>query len=179
MLKKEGDEMSQVKSHLITGKAFWYKAVGAPVPKYEKPNDAALIDREWVFDLAVDKATVKQLKALGLADKIKNKGDERGDFITFKRNAVKGDNVTQNNPIKMVDHHGNPWNRSVKVGNGSTLNVRFNVYDGRRGKKQVVLAVQVWDLVKYEGSAGNDFPTKPADTEQEFVADDSEFEVAA
>jgi hypothetical protein len=150
-------------STLITGKAFWTKILGKPVPKYEQPADAPLKDREWTFDLSVDNATVKVLKDLGLGSKIKNKQDDMGNYITFKRNATKNDEAnTPNNPIKVVDHHGKPWDSKVSIGNGSTLNVRFNVYQGRKANKPVVLAVQVWDLVKYNNPNG-DFPVKEED----------------
>lgn len=150
-------------SVLITGKSYWNKILGKPVPKYEMPTDTALQNREWTFDLAVDKETVTTLKKLGLGPKIKNKGDDRGNFIQFRRNATKQDaDNTPNNPIKVVDHHGKPWDTKKPIGNGSTLNVRFNVWQGKKSAKPVVLAVQVWDLVEYNNGNGG-FPVKEDD----------------
>ena len=131
-------------NYLITGKAFYAKIVGKPVPKYQ-PEDG----NEWAFDLAVDANGVAQLKKLGLADKIKTKNDERGNYIQFRRGEYKGDKITKNDPIPIVDHRNQAWDGKTLIGNGSTLNVRFSVYPGRKGNKAFVTAVQVWDHVEY------------------------------
>lgn len=150
---------------LIRGKAYWAKIVGKPTPGYDKSK------LEWSFDLSIDDETRKQLIKEGVGDRIKNKGDERGDFITFKRPAKRQDG-TDSKPIKVVDHHGNAWDRRL-IGNGSTLNVKFLINEYNAGprviRKPAVLAVQVWDYVEYEGKNNNnfedDFPVKDSGVE--------------
>lgn len=130
---------------MIQGKAFWAKVVGKPVKGYNEG------DLEWSIDVAVDAAARKKLVELGLEEKIKNKGDDRGDFINFKRRARKKDG-TESKPIKIVDKYGKDWDGAL-IGNGSIVNVKFAVNEWEFGKKSGVradiLALQVWDLVEY------------------------------
>jgi hypothetical protein len=150
-------------SVLIKGVAYWASICGKPKPGYNNGPD------EWSLDLSVDKETVARLTELGLKKKIKNKDDARGQFITFKRKAIKKDRETgkevPNNPIRIVDHRGEPWPQDKLIGNGSTLNVRFNVntrpgfQGGPATQAADILSVQVWDHKPYEGK-GAEFPTK-------------------
>lgn len=103
----------------------------------------------------VDDETVSRLTAEGLKDKLKDKGN--GSYMTFKRRELKIDG-SPNQPIRVVDHHGEAWDAKQKIGNGSTVNVNFAINEYGKGQKSAnILSMQVWDLVKYEGS---EFPTK-------------------
>ena len=134
---------------LIRGTAKWAKVTGEPVWGYEKKH------KEWSIDVYVDKETLARLTAEGLGDKIKDKGN--GDYMTFKRRESKQDG-TPNSPIRVVDHHGEPWNPRTKIGNGSTVNVNFAINEFGKGQKSAnILSMQVWDLVPYEGA---EFPVK-------------------
>jgi hypothetical protein len=143
---------------MIQGKAYWAKVVGDPVKGYN-PGEF-----EWSIDVTVDANTKKQLKELGVLDRVKDKADERGAFITFKRKSVKADG-TPAKPIRIVDSDGKEWDGKTKIGNGSIVNVKFAVNEipafggGKPRLKPSILAVQVWDLVPYEGK-GDDFPQK-------------------
>lgn len=98
----------------------------------------------------------------GLKAKIKNKGDDRGDFISFKRKEIRSDGVTAK-PIRVVDNLKKLWDQEVKIGNGSEVNVSFVVneytYNGTTGKKPGLIAIQVVKLVPYEGGNHEDFAT--------------------
>ena len=154
---------------LIRGKAYWAKVLGEPLRNDNYPENP----RQWSVDVAVDAKTLETLKEAGLFGKIKNKGDERGSFITFKRKEFKSGGTTANQAIKIVDHHGNAWDKRKLIGNGSEVNVRFNIYEDRRGgKNPAILAIQVWDLVTYEAPNREDFPVK--DTEGDAGEPDSE-----
>lgn len=127
----------------------WAKIIGKPQKGY---NDGP---EQWAFDAFLNKDQVKELKALGLGPKIKDKGE--GPFIQFKRKAkevVKQDGTKTLNYIPIFDHHNNPWGGAL-IGNDSILNVSFmvNQRPGYKGAKPTmaadVLAVQVWDLVEY------------------------------
>jgi hypothetical protein len=134
---------------LVRGKAKWAKVTGEPVWGYENKH------REWSIDVYFDDETIEKLKAEGLGEKIKDKGN--GAYMTFKRRELKQDG-TNNQPIRVVDHHGEPWETRVKIGNGSTVNVNFaiNPY-GKNQKSANILSMQVWDLVPY---TGGEFPTR-------------------
>jgi len=56
----------------------------------------------------LSEAAVKWLEEKGI--EVKNKGDERGYYITYK---------SANYPFKPLDDDGAPMNQEVKVGNGS------------------------------------------------------------
>lgn len=134
---------------LIRGKAKWTKVLGEPVWGYQNQH------KEWSVDVYIDEETLHRLEVEGLKEKIKDKGN--GSFITFKRRELKQDG-TANNPIRVVDHHGEAWNPKVKIGNGSIVNVNFAINEYGKGQKSAnILSMQVWELVKYEGS---EFPTR-------------------
>lgn len=139
---------------------YWCKVVGAPTKGYDEGS------LEWSFDVALTGATiagedaVSHLKGAGLGTRVKNKGDEKGDFLHLKRNAVKKDG-DPSKPIAIVDSAGKAWD-DRKIGNGSKLNVKVLVQEYGDTKKPKLtlkpMAIQVWDYVPYEGGAS--FPTK-------------------
>ena len=150
---------------IIQGKAYWAKIIGAPQGGFDKSV------LEWSMDLAIDAETRKKLEAEGLKSKIKNKGDDRGDFIQFKRKAVKSDG-TSAKPIRVVGPGGKNdlWD-DRKIGNGSKVNVSMVIndteYGGKKFKKPGIIAVQVIDYVPYEGGDYEEFPEyDDAGTEQ-------------
>ncbi len=157
---------------LIQGKAFYAKVLGKPQPGYDKEKN------EWSFDLSLDEKGKAEAKRLGFTEKIKNKGDDRGDFIQFKRGEFKntkpGEPAVANTPFSVVDQHGKPWDSKKLIGNGSTLNVKYSIYAGRKGNKPIALAIQVWDHVPY--TAGG-FPTKKLETAQ--AEDEADFTTAS
>jgi len=135
---------------LIQGKSKWTKVLGEPVWGYQNAH------KEWSVDVYPNEDSLERLKVEGLEPKLKDKG--AGVYITFKRREKKQDD-TPNQPIRVVDHHGEAWNPAVKIGNGSTVNVNFAVNEYGKGQKSAnILSMQVWDLVKYDG--GNEFPTR-------------------
>lgn len=155
-------------------KGFWVKCVGAPVSGYDPGS------LEWSFDVALDGATidgedaVTKLKSLGLKDRIKNKSDEKGNFLHLKRNAIKKDGEQAKN-ISVVDAQGQPWD-DRKIGNGSILNVKVLVQEYGDTKKPKMtlrpMAIQVWTLVEYEGGGVN-FPTKAAEDNESSAAENT------
>jgi hypothetical protein len=149
---------------MIQGKGYWARITGNPHNGYKSE---APQDRLWSFDLSIADDVVQKFKAAGIADKIKNKNDERGNFVTWKRKAIKKDGMPAK-PIRVVDRAGQPWDPAKKIGNGSTLNVQFIINDeGSPNPRPSVLAVQVWELVEYEGGGGGDFEEFPVDASGE------------
>ena len=138
---------------IITGNAHWAKVIGDPKPGYDGNS------REWSLDVAIDESTVEFFKEQGLSKRIKNKGDDKGDFVTFKRKEFKFDGETRNQPIRVVDHQKNPWPDDKLIGNGSKVAVNFGINDTRYGLHPTILALQVIDLVEYEGGDNEDFGT--------------------
>lgn len=138
-----------VTEHTLRGKASYAKIIGEPMLNYNKDG------REWKMDLQLlDKGSVKDVKSWGIGDRIKNKENylDGNPFMTFKQNEFRKDGVTPNQPIKVVDAAGNPWDEHKLIGNGSVVDVKFIVMDHGPGKMHGVYirAVRVLDHVPYE-----------------------------
>lgn len=139
---------------LIQGKAKWSKVTGAPSWGYKDQY------KEWSIDVYLNEETAQKLKDEGLGAKLKDKGN--GTYITFKRKELKADG-SPNQPIRVVDHRGQPWDQKVKIGNDSVVNVNFAINEYGKGEKSAnILSMQVWELVEYGG--GDGFPTREDDT---------------
>jgi hypothetical protein len=140
---------------IIQGTAYWAKIVGEPQPGFDKSQ------KEWSLDLSVNDDTVAKLKAEGLGPKIKNKQDDRGNFISFKRKQIRADGSFAQ-PIPIKDAKGQDWDGKTLIGNGSLVNVMFLIndteYKGKKFKKPGILKVQVVKLVEYEGGEREEFP---------------------
>jgi len=154
---------------VISGDAFWASIV-APNTKF---------DPKWSIDVSnLDKAAQKQLEADGLGDKIQNKGDDRGDFISIKRNVSKHDG-SQNMAPEVKDGQNKPVLNTL-IGNGSKVNVLYRAYDWDnsfgKGRSADLAAVQVVELVAYEGDGAEGFEavdgayTFDGDSEAPFAA---------
>lgn len=146
----------------ISGTSFWCQLLGEPVLNYNKDG------KEWSIDVGqLSEDTQKILIKLGLGPKIKNKGDDRGAFITFKRNSVKkgGPKAGEaNKPIKIVGPDGKTeWDPAIKIGNGSEVRVRFSVNEvvGGPAKKKFIrgdiLSMQVWKHVPFVAVERSEF----------------------
>ena len=131
---------------VLNGKAYWASVV--------TPNTTFDEDGVYSIDLAVDEENKKSAVSEGLS--IKNKGDERGDFVTIKRKAKRKDGSLNRAP-DIMDNMKRPLQNTL-IGNGSTVNVLFKTYEwnhkptNRSGKSAALQAVQVVNLIPYEGS---------------------------
>lgn len=118
----------------MTGKGYWMKVLGEPVPDYNRTG------KEWVFDFTPDDEGMALIKELKIKDKMKFKSDERGDFITFKQKEFQA-NGKRNLPVTVVDARNQPWDPKLnergeptnKIGNGSTVEVKFRVVEYGKG----------------------------------------------
>jgi hypothetical protein len=106
---------------------------------------------------------------------LRNKNDERGVFLTFKRKSVKADGESAK-PFKVVDNQKNPWPEDKLIGNGSLLNVMVVLSEREYRKEKFIkpsaIKVQVWEHVPYTSNA--DFEAKKPD---ELNDDDATSEV--
>ena len=148
---------------VLSGKAYW-AAISNPNTTFEPV---------WQIDLALDSKAKKEAIDLGLT--VKNKSDDRGDFVTIKR-KVKNKSGNENSPPMLKDSEKRDI-RGTLVGNGSDVNVLFKVYDweyaGKKGKGSDLQAVQVTNLVEY--SEGEDFDVIPDGYKSSEKADEIPF----
>lgn len=136
---------------VIRGKTSYAKILGDPVLNYSKDG------KEWKMDLAIDDDVVKEFKAAGIADRVKSKEDYLSGkkYVTFKQRELKRSGE-KNDPIKVVDIIGEPWDNKKLIGNDSVVDVTFVVVDNGPGMKKgmYVREVRVLDHVPYDNDSG-------------------------
>ena len=134
---------------VLKGNAYWASIVS--------PNTTFDSDGVWSIDVGnLDKKNTDIAKADGLS--VKNKGDDRGDFVTVKRKVRRKDG-NMNKAPEVVDA-GKRAMSGTLIGNGSEVNVLYSTYDwefkGRSGTSADLRAVQVTNLVPYNVDADAD-----------------------
>ena len=92
----------------ISGTAYWARV---QEPHFDQFNEQGIFS----IDVTVDAKTKKQLQALGLGPRIRNKGDERNDFITIKRKYTRKDG-TKNLAPRVVDSKRTPISSDILIG---------------------------------------------------------------
>ena len=131
---------------VIQGKAYW--------AAIKSPNTTFDPDGMWTVDVCnLDEANLNIANKNNLI--VKNKGDDRGDFVTIKRKVMRKDGQRNRQP-ELID--GQKKSLDCMIGNGSLVNVLYSTYDweyrGRKGTSADLRTVQVLDLVPYKD--GND-----------------------
>ncbi len=139
---------------VINGKAYWASIT--------TPNTTFDPDGTWTVDVGnLDEKAVEQLKADGLT--IKNKGDDRGDYVTIKRKVRRKDGAMNRAP-ELVDAQKRHMTNTL-IGNGSELNVLYSTYDwefkGRKGTSADLKSVQVVNLIPYNTDEEEAFEVHP------------------
>lgn len=146
---------------IIEGEIFWCK-LDKPRDNYNKQKkimkdgEPDRWGREYQVVLGnLSKETKLQLRDAGLLDKVKNKMDDQGDFVTFRLDELDRDGEEQE--IKVVDEDGNPWDWKVNglIGNGSRGAMKFNVWKKPNVKARIYpLSLMVLEHVEYEAEDG-------------------------
>jgi len=134
---------------VFRGKAMYAKILGKPIGN---PFDDNL---NWTIDLVLTPDTVKEAKALGIGNKIKQKDNylDGAPYMTFKQAAERRDG-TKNDPIKVVDIKGALWDQDVEIGNLSDIDLKFAVVDNGKAKPKGVYprSIRVLKLVPFTRS---------------------------
>ncbi len=143
---------------VISGTAYWAHV--------QQPNTT--YEPAYSIDILVDDSNRAAIEADGLP--IKNKGDDRGDFVQLKQKVARRDGSENPAPV-VVD--ANKEITKALVGNGSKVNVLYSPYEwsmnGKSGVSGILKKVQVVDLVSY----GEDFDVvKGGYTESEATMND-------
>ena len=142
--------MADYKHNIISGTAYWASVVA--------PNTTFDSDGVWEVNVCnLDDEAKATLEADGIA--IRNKCDEKGDYVQIKRKVRRNDGGVNTAP-KVVDSNNSPMHNTL-IGNGSLVNVKYRAYDWKFGNKTGVgadlVALQVVDLVEYQQAGGSDF----------------------
>ena len=123
----------------LSGKAYWASVT----------NPNTTFEPVWSVDLAVKDGELDKARQMNLS--IKNKSDERGDFVTIKRKVNRKDGSENQRPA-LMDSNKNDMGNTL-VGNGSDVNVLFKTYEweyaGKMGIGTELQKVQVTKLIEY------------------------------
>ena len=154
---------------VLKGSAYWASIVS--------PNTTFDSDGVWSVDVGnLDKKNLEIAKDDGL--EIKNKGDDRGDFVTIKRRVRRKDGGMNKAP-EVKDAQKRTMINTL-IGNGSEVNVLYSTYEwefkGRSGVSADLRAIQVTNLIPYNVDADADeaFEVVP----DGFVTEDSNEELS-
>jgi hypothetical protein len=157
--------MNDNKTLFLEGTAHW--------AHIRKPNE---LSGKYQLDLSIDKKTETQLKAEGIT--IKNKGDDRGNFVTLTKSAMTKDGTELKGPL-VIDAQKNALPEGTLIGNGSKVVVKSSPYEwsfkGKKGKSLGLTAIQVVDLVEYKSSITEGFSSVDGYTVNDATDESSPF----
>lgn len=149
---------------VVSGTAYWASVI-VPNTRYDP-------DGVWTIDVGnLDDLNKKKVQEEGLT--IKNKGDEKGDFVTIKRN-VRNKKGGFNKAPSVMDSNKRMLTETM-IGNGSKVNVGYVPFDwnfgGNPGVSGDLRTVQVTDLVPYLAAEDEAFDIVPDGYISEEVGD--------
>ena len=150
-------------SKVISGTAYWASVIS--------PNTKFDADGVWTIDVGnLDDLNKKKAQKDGLT--IKNKGDEKDDFVTIKR-KVRNAKGNLNRQPNVVDANKTLITETM-IGNGSKVNVLYEPFEwnfgGKTGVSADLRAVQVTELVPYTTEEDDAFDVVP----DGFTSDEAE-----
>ena len=150
-------------SKVISGTSYWASVI--------TPNTKFDADGVWTIDVGnLDDLNKKKAQKDGLT--IKNKGDEKEDFVTFKR-KVRNAKGSLNRQPNVVDANKRLITDTM-IGNGSKVNVLYEPFEwnfgGKTGVSADLRAVQVTELVPYSTEEDDAFDVVP----DGFTSDEAE-----
>lgn len=150
-------------SKVISGTAYWASVI--------TPNTKFDADGVWTIDVGnLDDLNKKKAQKDGLT--VKNKGDEKEDFVTIKR-KVRNAKGSLNRQPNVVDANKRLVTETM-IGNGSKVNVLYEPFEwnfgGKTGVSADLRAVQVTELVPYSTEEDDAFAVVP----NGFTSDEAE-----
>jgi hypothetical protein len=150
-------------SKVIAGTAYWASVI--------TPNTKFDADGVWTIDVGnLDDLNKKKAQKDGLT--VKNKGDEKEDFVTIKR-KVRNAKGNLNRQPNVVDANKRLVTDTM-IGNGSKVNVLYEPFEwnfgGKTGVSADLRAVQVTELVPYSTEEDDAFNVVP----DGFTSDEAE-----
>jgi hypothetical protein len=150
-------------SKVMSGTAYWASVI--------TPNTKFDADGVWTIDVGnLDDLNKKKAQKDGLT--VKNKGDEKEDFVTIKR-KVRNNKGNLNRQPNVVDATKRLITETM-IGNGSKVNVLYEPFEwnfgGKTGVSADLRAVQVTELVPYTTEEDDAFDVIP----DGFTSDEAE-----
>jgi len=136
--------------HIISGIAYWAKVFEQNRDKTGYNNELADVGGQTTIDLDVDQEGLSQFMSSGSAGVPRPSPDNGGMFrIKFKRRWE--DRYAGGEP-DIFTADGQPWDIETMglIGNGSKVDVKFEVYETSKKPGTRLLGVRVVDHVPYE-----------------------------
>lgn len=134
--------------HTLRGKVMYAKVIGEPRLNFSKDG------KEWTLDLMMTPDLIKEVKAMGLSDRIRSKETQYdgAKYMSFRQRELRADGKA-NDPIEVKDILGKPWGDKL-LGNGTVVDLKFKVTDYGPGKKAGVYpqSIRVLDHVPFESA---------------------------
>lgn len=136
-------------TYYVTGTAMYPKIFerNRDRGEYHKDTDGAC-----TIDLIVDKEGQDIIKKSG--SRLRPQITDDGLKYKFKRKWEDPVSKDFGGAPQVVDREGNDWDDSVSIGNGSVVEVAFDVYDTKLGKGTRLTGVKVITLIEYEDNEG-------------------------
>lgn len=135
--------------HNVTGTAMYAKLFERNRDMHEAYHGS--YDGAYTIGVILDKEELDKVTKSGC--RAKPRITDEGIMINFKRKHKDLFPETSGAP-KVADADNKPWDTNVNIGNGSKVEVWFDVYDTKMGKGTRLVGVKVLDLVEFEGTAG-------------------------
>jgi hypothetical protein len=137
--------------HKIKGKAYWAKVFERNRDtESQHPGVQQKLDEtngQTSIVLLLDEEGMSEFEASG--SRRKPRVTDEGPAIQLTRPWEHKIEVF-GGPPQVVDAEGNDWDDGVSIGNGSEVEVAFDVYDTPMGKGTRLSGVKVLNLVEYE-----------------------------
>ncbi len=119
----------------------------------QEPSKSVEYGDKWEIEAELDKQQAADFEA----DGFKTKTDDKGNtVIRFKRKTTgnkRSGGTFEKHPPKVVDSVKQPF--TDLIGNGSVVNIAYNILEHGFGKSLDLAGVQVLELVSY-GGGGKD-----------------------
>jgi hypothetical protein len=105
----------------------------------------------WTLDLYPDQESLAKVKKSGLELKERTDNEGKGPFIKLRRKKQKliKDALVKFDPPSILNSDNKPMPQDTKIGNGSTVFCKVEVYDTIKGKGHTLAAVRIENLIEY------------------------------
>lgn len=129
---------------------YYFKGTCKWAKVYEPDEDYDKTSKSWKIDLFMDDESFALFEESGAQLKVREDKETKERYVTFKRPTRKliKDKIEEYHKPAVVDATNSPM--TAKIGNGSTVTVKVEIYNTMKGKGHTLEAVRVEELIPYE-----------------------------
>ena len=137
--------------HSVTGTAMWAKVFEGNRDMHE--GFYGDCGGAYTIDVLLDKEELDKFTKSGARSKPRITDD--GISVKFKRKHEHFSVPALGGAPKVADAEGEPWDPTKFIGNGSKVEVWFDVYPTKMGNGTRLVGVKVLELEEFEGGEGS------------------------